>query len=154
MSIFHLIQCSRLRVEPSAVGFRCHHQLRRGSLLHPYCPLSFALGLFAMKGPKLGWLGLTRGSPRANTVELTVRSWEAVGYFALSPCGRAWFKSWVFQVTVRTVPVPQPGTLGVGSGASDEPVQADAGTRRPGPEAGPSRSRPADIAGRRLARPH
>src|SRR5208337_3498490 len=25
----------------------------------------------------------------------------------------AWFKSWVFQVTVRTVPVPQPGTLGV-----------------------------------------
>src|SRR5271157_419171 len=23
-----------------------------------------------------------------NTVELTVRSWQAVGYFALSPCGR------------------------------------------------------------------
>src|SRR5271157_4199078 len=63
----------------------------------------------------------------------------------------AWFKSWVFQVTVRTVPVPQPGTLAVGSGASDEPVQADAGTRRPGPEARPSRSRRADIAGRRLA---
>jgi hypothetical protein len=27
----------------------------------------------------------------------------------------AWLKSWVFQVTVRTVPVPQPGTLGVRS---------------------------------------
>jgi hypothetical protein len=27
----------------------------------------------------------------------------------------AWFKSWVFQVTVRTVPVPQPGTLAVRS---------------------------------------
>ena len=66
----------------------------------------------------------------------------------------AWFKSWVFQVTVRSVPVPQPGTLAVGSGASDEPVQADAGTRRPGPEAQPSRSRTADSAGRRLARPH
>src|SRR5271157_223989 len=60
----------------------------------------------------------------------------------------------VFQVTVRSVPVPQPGTLAVGSGASDEPVQADAGTRQPGPEARPSRSRTADSAGRRLARPH
>ena len=28
---------------------------------------------------------------------------------------QAWFKSWVFQVTVRTVPVPQPGTLAVRS---------------------------------------
>src|SRR5271157_1372928 len=35
------------------------------------------------------------GSPAAsvcgrtpNTVELTVKSWQAVGYFALSPCGR------------------------------------------------------------------
>jgi hypothetical protein len=25
---------------------------------------------------------------KANTVELTVKSWQAVGYFALSPCGR------------------------------------------------------------------
>ncbi len=28
-----------------------------------------------------GWL-------EPNTLELTVRQWEAIGYFALSPCGR------------------------------------------------------------------
>ena len=41
-----------------------------------------------------GWVPRVRSServpsgPRANTVELAVKSWQAVGYFALSPCGR------------------------------------------------------------------
>ena len=30
----------------------------------------------------------THSGFKNNTVELTVKSWEAVGYFALSPCGR------------------------------------------------------------------
>jgi hypothetical protein len=27
---------------------------------------------------------------KGSTVELTVKSWQAVGYFALSPCGKGW----------------------------------------------------------------
>jgi len=30
------------------------------------------------------------GTPEANTVELTARQWQAVGYFALAPCGRGY----------------------------------------------------------------
>src|SRR5208337_3797193 len=32
--------------------------------------------------------GAQRATAKPNTVEFTVKLWEAVGYFALSPCGR------------------------------------------------------------------
>ena len=40
------------------------------------------------------WLPLADGgsaeAQENNTVELTVKSWQETGYFALSPCGRGW----------------------------------------------------------------
>ena len=48
-------------------------------------------GTGTLAAMRLGFLRqghLSSDRVKPNTVELTVKQWQAVGYFALSPCGR------------------------------------------------------------------